>query len=288
MKKNIVLTFCVVLFSLSLMAKEPPIGLSVSLFKEPDMESLKMTKDAGIDYIEVTMNYFWRNVPKNECYTRAFALKKRVEEVGLKVWSCHLPFSRELDISVLDIEKRQANIALMERMIRLAGIFNPRCLILHPSSEPISEEERETRIQNSKDAIGRLSLAAKDTGITLCIENLPRTCLGRDSEEIIRLIEDYPEVMACFDTNHLLVEEQADFMEKVGNRIGTVHISDYDRKDERHWLPGKGVIDWSDFYASIKRIGYKGVMMHELHAGEASPEHIVKTYRKVVLNQIKK
>ena len=71
----------------------------------------------------------------------------------------------------------------------------------------------------------------------LCIENLPRTCLGRDSGELMRLIADYPEVMVCFDSNHLLKEEHAHFFEAVGNRIGTIHASDYDRKDERHWLP---------------------------------------------------
>ena len=177
----------------------------------------------------------------------------------------------------------------MERMLRLASIFGPQRLVLHPSSEPIADEEREIRLQNSANSIGRLALSAKEIGAVLCIENLPRTCLGRDSGELMRLIADYPEVMVCFDSNHLLKEEHAHFFEAVGNRIGTIHASDYDRKDERHWLPGEGVIDWPDFLRRLQASGYKGVFMHEVRAGEtATPENIVKTYNEVILGNKKK
>ena len=177
----------------------------------------------------------------------------------------------------------------MERMIRLASIFGPQRLVLHPSSEPIADEEREIRLQNSANSIGRLALSAKEIGAVLCIENLPRTCLGRDSGELMRLIAAYPEVMVCFDSNHLLKEEHAHFFEAVGNRIGTIHASDYDRKDERHWLPGEGVIDWPDFLRRLQASGYKGVFMHEvLNKETATPENIVKTYNEVILGNKKK
>ena len=218
-----------------------------------------------------------------------YRVKALLEEAGLKVWSCHLPFSRQLDISVADPALREQNVALMERMIRLASIFGPQRLVLHPSSEPIADEEREIRLQNSANSIGRLALSAKEIGTVLCIENLPRTCLGRDSGELMRLIADYPEVMVCFDSNHLLKEEHAHFFEAVGNRIGTIHASDYDRKDERHWLPGEGVIDWPDFLRRLQASGYKGVFMHEVRAGEtATPDNIVKTYNEVILGNKKK
>ena len=158
-----------------------------------------------------------------------------------------------------------------------------------PSSEPIADEEREIRLQNSANSIGRLALSAKEIGAVLCIENLPRTCLGRDSGELMRLIADYPEVMVCFDSNHLLKEEHAHFFEAVGNRIGTIHASDYDRKDERHWLPGEGVIDWPDFLRRLQASGYKGVFMHEVRAGvNATPENVVKAYKEVILGKMKK
>ena len=143
-------------------------------------------------------------------------------------------------------------------------------------------------MQNSANSIGRLALAAKEIGVMLCIENLPRTCLGRNSDEILQLIANYPEVMVCFDSNHLLKEDHAHFFEQVGNRIGTIHASDYDRKDERHWLPGKGIIDWSDFLRKLKQSGYNGVFMYEIRSSEVdSIQQIVKAHHRIVLGKQK-
>ena len=122
---------------------EYPVGVSLGMVKVPEPEKLAQIKAAGIDHVEVVFNYFWRNAPENECYTRAYRVKAMLDEAGLTVWSCHLPFSRTLDISVLDPQRREENVLLMERMIRLAEIFHPQRLVLHPSSEPISDEERE-------------------------------------------------------------------------------------------------------------------------------------------------
>jgi sugar phosphate isomerase/epimerase len=43
----------------------------------------------------------------------------------------------------------------------------------------------------------------------------------------------------CFDTNHLLKESSEDFARAVGPHIVTLHVSDYDGKDERHWMAGE-------------------------------------------------
>lgn len=263
-----------------------PVGISLGTIKTPDAGSLARIKEAGVDFVEVTFNYFWRNAPENECYTRAYRVKRLLDSVGLKVWSCHLPFSRQLDISVMDPQIREENVRFMERMIRLAGIFHPERLVLHPSSEPIAASEREIRLQNSANSICRLALSAREIGAVLCIENLPRTCLGRSSEELLRLMAECPEVKICFDANHLLMEDHARFFEVVGSRIGTIHASDYDRKDERHWMPGQGVIDWPGFYRQLRKSGYRGVFMYEIRARErASAGDIVENYREKVLGK---
>ena len=72
----------------------------------------------------------------------------------MKVWSCHLPFSRTLDISVLSDSARMANIGFLTEMIAICGEFGPKKLVLHPSSEPIADAEREQRILNSIASIG--------------------------------------------------------------------------------------------------------------------------------------
>lgn len=257
------------------------LGVSQALFGSlSQAEASSMTK-AGVKWIEVTMNNFWRNQTEEECKKRFENTKTIIRNTpGLEVWSVHLPFSGTLDISLTDNTLREANVELMARMIRMAGEFKPKKLVLHPSSEPIAENEREARLKCAKESIGKLLPVAKEIGAELCIENLPRTCLGRTSSDMLYLIEDYPEVMVCFDSNHLLTETHNSFFKAVGDRIGTIHASDYDMTDERHWVPGKGVIDWPSFLTSLMHYGYDGVFMTEVKS--AKLDEICRSYTDVI------
>ncbi len=257
------------------------LGISQALFGGLSATEAKSMVNAGVKHIEVTMNTFWRNHTDEECYSLARSTRKLIDETpGLEVWSVHLPFSSTLDISVKDANARAENVDIMSKMIRLAGEFKPRKLVLHPSSEPISDADRATRLDNARESIGKLLPVAKEIGAQLCIENLPRTCLGRTSSEIWFLIQDYPEVMVCFDSNHLLIEDHNLFFQNVGHRIGTIHASDYDKVDERHWLPGLGVIDWPLFLLNLMHFGYEGVFMTEVKTGTAA--EVVNAYKNVI------
>ena len=257
------------------------LGISQALFGGLSASEAKSMIDAGVKHIEVTMNTFWRNHTEEECYSLARSTKKIIDGTsGLEVWSVHLPFSSTLDISVKDAKARAENVEIMSKMIRLAGEFKPKKLVLHPSSEPISDGDRVTRLNNAKESIGKLLPVAKEIGAQLCIENLPRTCLGRTSSEIWYLIQDYPEVMVCFDSNHLLIEDHNLFFQNVGHRIGTTHASDYDKVDERHWMPGLGVIDWPSFLINLMHFGYDGVFMTEVKTGTAA--EVANAYKNII------
>lgn len=261
--------------------KEYELGISQALFGSLSKSEAASMISAGVRYFEVTMNTFWRGYTSEECYSRARSTKELIDKTsGLEVWSVHLPFSGSLDISVTDDDARAANVQIMTEMIRLAGEFKPQKLVLHPSSEPIAEKDREARLRCAKESIGKLQMVAKEIGAELCIENLPRTCLGRTSDEMRYLIEDYPEVMVCFDSNHLLIETHESFFRNVGERIGTIHASDYDMTDERHWMPGKGVINWPSFLTSLIHYGYEGIFMTEVKEGTAA--EVAASYKNVI------
>jgi len=269
------------------------VGVSLSMCNGKDVPTeaqLREIKDAGIDWVEVVMNPFSRYASSDEeGLARIEAEKALLDKVGLKVWSCHLPYGRgklyNYDVSVLDDAKREEALCQCERMIELAAIFSPKRIVLHPSAEPIPDSERQARMDASKASIGRLAPAVKKIGAVLCVEDLPRTCIGRNSEEIMYLIGDYPEVMITFDVNHLLGETHDHFFSVVGRRIGHIHASDYDGVDERHWIEGAegGIIDWPKFLKNLKRSGYKGIFMHEVRSGDnVNPANIVKAYRETV------
>lgn len=267
--KYVYVIFFLALSTFQMFAQVPQIGKSMGRWTGFGLESMKANKAAGLDYIEVTMN----NVIGKDTagvWDRAAALKADIDSAGLKVWSVHMPYSRTLDISMIDDVKRAENVQYMKDMMRVAGIFQPQYLVLHPSAEPIAPDEREQRLANSHASIGELAPVAKEIGAVLCIENLPRTCLGQNGEEMMRLIEGYDEVGLCFDTNHLLYQSHADYLKVVEKgKIKTVHLSDYDFADERHLIPGEGLIDNQALWAGIKENGYDGIMMFECYGDPA-------------------
>ena len=59
-------------------------------------------------------------------------------------------------------------------------------------------------------------------------------------------------------------EDIVDFIHNVGNRIVTVHISDCDFINERHWLPGEGKIAWSSVVNAFQNIGYDKYWLYEV------------------------
>lgn len=260
--KKIILTLTCVLALVSC-AGEHPFGRSLGRASDVTVESLKMDQAKGLEYVEVTLN----NVIGKDTagvWDRAEAYKAKLDSAGMKVWSVHMPYSRKWDISILDSAKRAEVVDFMKEMTRVAGVFCPQRIVLHPSSEPIAPDERMARLENSRASIGILAPIAKEVGAILCIENLPRTCLGKNGEEMMYLIEGQDNVGICFDTNHLLYQTSEDFLKAIGkNTIKTVHISDYDFADERHLVPGVGKIEWKELWSGIKANGYKGVMMYE-------------------------
>lgn len=264
------LTFLISLLLLAAVpasAQRAEVGTSTAVWGAiPSVEELSQARADGIQWIEVAVNQCYRGVPNEEKYPRMKQMKERLDSAGMKVWSVHLPFSRTLDISVVDDSLRAKNVAVLAKMIRWScELYAPRRLVLHPSSEPIPDGEREQRIENAITSIRMLLTTADGCGVELCIENLPRTCLGNTPEELIRIVDAVPGVGICFDTNHYTQGSLAHFIDVAGRRIRTVHISDYDLANECHWLPYEGAIDWGAFRRNLhEKARYEGVLMYEV------------------------
>ena len=98
----------------------------------------------------------------------------------------------------------------------------------------------------------------------LALECLPRTCLANTADELLQIVNAVGnDLGACFDSNHLLKEKPEEFVAKVGGKITTVHISDFDGLDEKHWLPGTGIINWTEVVTELVKSGYNGPFMFE-------------------------
>lgn len=264
---SILLTVFLLGMEIPASAQWPEVGTSTAVWGViPTVGQLRQAAADGIQWVEVAVNQCYRGVPDAEQYPRMELLKERLDSAGIRVWSVHLPFSRTLDISVADDSLRAENVAFIAKMIRWScDLYAPQRLVLHPSSEPIADSLRQQRLENAIASIRTVKAVADECGVELCIENLPRTCLGNTPEELVRIVDAVPGVGICFDTNHYVQGTVGHFIEVAGRRIRTVHISDYDLVNECHWLPYEGRIDWGAFLADLrKKAGYDGVLMHEV------------------------
>ena len=235
------------------------IGMSSCAFALTE-ENFQALRNSGVDAVEISLRL--EGLLALDC--RAVAeLAKRYD---IDLWSYHLPFLpfREIDPSSLDSTVRKNTLDIFSELIKKASDVGIDKFVVHPSGEPIPHEAREDRTLYSMESLDRLAEIAHKQGAIIAVENLPRTCLGNTTAEILRLISANDKLRVCFDTNHLLTESNLDFMEKVADKIVTVHISDYDFADEKHWLPGEGLLDWKAMLSTFQKIGYKGVWMYEI------------------------
>ncbi len=248
-----------------------PLGVSTSLFRSilgpnSELQGIEALPGTAITHIE----YFCDDSDRNHTNQQHLAAVKRaVADCGITIWSCHAPFGTT-DISDCDENVRLASVQSVVETLEAAVELSAGRVVLHGSREPITDEERPLRLEQCIRSLSELSEQASRRGIALALELLPRTCLGNRTAEMRRILDRVDgEVRVCFDVNHItLYEGASEALVALGTRIETLHISDHDGVDERHWVPGKGIVDWADFVAGLDDIGYKGCMMHEARDAE--------------------
>lgn len=204
-------------------------------------------------------------------YTRYDSLEwkhigKKAAKYGVELWSLHLPFLPFEQLNPVSPKKdvREYTFEYFSELIKKAGDIGVKTIVVHPSAEPISDTERGECIKYAKEIFAKLAQVAEYSGNVIAIENIPRTCLCKNSCEMLDILSSDSRLMSCFDTNHLLEESAVDYIRAVGDRIITTHVSDYDFKNERHWLPGEGKADWKGIISTLREVGYKGPWLYEL------------------------
>ncbi len=222
-------------------------------------EVLTELKNAGIKHLEISL-------PSDKVMSINFKeVKELADEIGVNIWSFHLPFwpFDEIDISMPSLAEK--TVEYLKYFIKNGAEIGIDKFVIHASGEPIAEEDRPVRMETAKKSLKELAEYADKYGAIIVVENLPRTCLGRDSRDMLMLLSADERLKSCFDTNHLLKENSSEYIRAVGKKIVTTHVSDYDFKDERHWLPGEGKIDWQRLYSDLKEVGFDGAWLYELN-----------------------
>lgn len=237
-----------------------PVGISTGCGRLPDAALFDSFARAGVACAEISLpGAEYPGFPYAAC-------AKWARDAGVAVRSFHLPFYTDetVDPASLDPAVRRRTAELHAHYAGIAASMGARIAVVHPCLEPVADADRAERIERSKESMAALAEVAAAEGLTLCVENLPRSCLGNRAAELLDIVSVDPRLRVCFDTNHLLGESHADFLAAAGPLIATLHVSDYDFRNERHWLPGEGRIDWRALADGLDAIGYRDAFTYEL------------------------
>ena len=261
-----------------------PLALSYDASKFGD-DVLSAYQKAGIRYMEFSnsnRDYF----TESEYVKNAKNMFTKAKAYDVTISSIHLPFApfSILDPASTDRTVRDSIVAFQSELMKAAADSGINIAVLHPSGEPYREEERPMRLACAVDTIGRLQKTAQDAGITLALENLPRTCLGRDSSDMLYFLRNIPALSVCFDTNHNLAEPNTAFIHAIGEKIVTLHVSDYDFADEKHWFPTKGKNPWNAIFRALEEVNYNGRFTYEVgFQGGETIEDVAANYAALLL-----
>ncbi|MBN1623137.1 MAG: sugar phosphate isomerase/epimerase [Clostridia bacterium] len=243
----------------------------------PSVKLIKKLKDAGINWIETGIRQKTGYKAFEANTRRLVKVVERFREHGINVWSVHTPFGVEIDIS--NPRYAKAGIALYAEIMDACNSLKIDRVIVHGSSEPIPAEDRQERIACCINSLKELYRP----DVKIALENLPRTCVGNSIEDmkyILKVLDG--KVGCCVDVNHFHGGNIIDMIKAVEYYLETLHISDDDGLDEKHWLPGQGVLDWNGILGALVEMNYDGVFMYEVMAKFADPVGIRNNYNDLI------
>lgn len=247
------------------------------------LDRLPACKRAGIAYLELCL----REDYEMEASLYADCMET-VHQAGMTVFSVHLPFGRSVTPACIEEEQRLAHVEAVKRFIGLTESSGARVYVIHGSHEPVGEGERIMLLESAAKSLRELVEYMQPLGLTLALENLPRTCLGNTPEEIRWLLKRVPGLRLCFDTNHFTAlapnvrlrrlqrlipslrvkwnpvrADGVQYARDFAPQIITLHISDYDGIDECHWMPGQGIVDFAGIHTALIRAGFDAPILFE-------------------------
>jgi len=260
---------------------KPKLGVSLgAISSELTDETLQALGSSRIATLELNPAIFGSEDPGR----MKTAFRQTLRQTGIRPMSVHARFGGVFDYSTLDESARLHALELAFVSVDLAVEFDAPIVVVHASAEPIEPEERPRRIEQARKTFAELGERCKRADKKVAIEMLPRTCLGHTVDELLELMDDFDADIfgVCLDVNHMMDRYRSlpDVVRRLGPRLTALHLSDYDGVDEKHQLPGSGVIDWAAFMNALRDIDYSGPFNYECGLGDGSPAERIDVLRK--------
>lgn len=267
------------------------LPICVNLPSGFDLDTVFRTiAEAGFDGVDVGFERFWTSaqirhqiipetVASEEAFFEAVApYGAAAKKYGLSVFQTHAPYPGLAPDEATDELLRK----VLNWAVRATAELGADKMIYHPVKSFAEADENWVR---TMEVCESLIPAAKQYGVTICLENLFKTF---KSGELTKLMastcSDYAaatrkidelnaaagrEVFGfCLDTGHALIAglDEKDMAATLGSRLKALHIHDNDGVHDQHLMPYVGAVDWERFLAGLAAADYRGVLSFETQA----------------------
>lgn len=252
------------------------LGMTAGVFTGDlvDFEKeLKQLKEIGFDCIDY-QGFVNTQTPLYEMSESDFEAylreqRKMVAEAGLEISQVHGPWRSHK--CYMTEEGRNAELEYAIKAVRGCAILGCDRMVMHPvMAQGRIDVDHESLKAINRDFFLRLCEAGKESGVVVCLENMPFPCqcLARPCQtlEFVKSLES-EWFRVCLDTGHCAVLglSAGDAVRSLGrDYLWVLHVHDNDGLRDRHLPPQDGVLDWADFGEALREIGFEGTLSLEV------------------------
>lgn len=233
-------------------------GAMSSPLRDP-REEIREFASMGFDFAELSMDPP-KGLPENlSLLVPELKATLSTYGVGLVV---HMPTF----VWVADLTPRIRRASLEETVeaLTVARSLGASYVVLHPGGfSGLGEMVREKSQQIALESLGYLIHSARELGMILAIENMfPKGGWLVTPEDFLGVMERFPELMMTLDVGHGFIkgglQRVFSFIDRLGDRIIHVHMSDNWGERDDHLPIGAGRIPFSEVVSRLKHRGYEG------------------------------
>jgi len=225
----------------------------------------------GFEYLELTMDAPYADHRNLLSHKDDIISSLQQHDLGLV---CHLPTF----VSLADLTESIRKASLEETLASMKAAKELGCekVVLHPwFLSGLGPMLPEMAAQFGKESLVVLLDHACDIGISVCLENLfPKAESLVRPEDFTEWFALYPELRLTLDTGHANLAGGTrtilSFIERYGDRLGHVHVSDNRGRSDDHLPIGAGNIDFPAVVAALKATGYDQTVTFEVFTGDRS------------------
>lgn len=250
------------------------LGVSTLFCLErPIEEAIEKIKTLEVRYVELTddgIHAFNSD--------RVKLLKEAKDSYGWG-FSVHAPFA-DVNIAAYDDSLRGAVLRRLERSIKHASEVEAAVWVFHPGAATALERYYPNRSwELNLESVKHLQRIAEEFGVEAAIENVPEPFpfLLKSVEDFERFYSEFGGRLGMvLDIAHSNIRgETEEFLERLGERIVHVHVSDNRGDEDTHLQIGLGTVKWAETIEALKKIGFEGRIIIESYKGVEESLHLL-------------